>query len=326
MKKHLNILITSIGSTTAISVVKGLKDQKEFKVRIVGTDINEKTNIAGSNFCDKFYTVPLATDEKAYLLSLVKIIESESIDLLIPIHDIELEILAKNRNIIEDLTYLLLSSFKTILTCNDKVKAIQFFNSIGIPSPKTFLVEDYPDVLNQIAQLELKFPLISKPNKGVSSKDVYELLNEKDLFLINKVKDPIIQEKLKGVEYTIDVFCNGKNLIAAVPRIRLETRSGISYKGQTQKDEILINYAKRITESLEIKGPANIQCFKFNNEVKFFEINPRFSGGLPLTIAAGVNTPLLALKLFTGEKLEPIENFKICKMCRYWQEVFYYED
>ena len=53
---QVNILITGIGSTTAISVVKGLRQQKEISTKIVGVDINHRNEIAGSRFCDIFYS------------------------------------------------------------------------------------------------------------------------------------------------------------------------------------------------------------------------------------------------------------------------------
>ena len=325
MKKHLNVLITGVGSTTALSVIKGLKKQSEFDLLIVGTDINKKNNIAGSNFCDKFYMVPLAIEEKGYINSLIDIIKSESIDLVIPIIDIELEIIAKNRNIIEKLTFLLLSSYETILTCNDKLETFHFFKSLKIPTPKTISMTNFDNIKDLLLHFDMTFPLVAKPRKGVSSRDVYFIQNEDNLVLIRRINDPIIQEKVNGVEYTIDTFYDGKKVISVVPRIRIETRAGISYKGQTVKDKLLISYAKKIVEELNIIGPSNIQCIKDREEVKFIEVNPRFSGSLPLTIAAGVNTPLFALRMASGEVLEPIKNFKKCIMCRYWEEMFYYD-
>ncbi|RKX92672.1 MAG: hypothetical protein DRP84_09650 [Spirochaetes bacterium] len=323
MRRSFKVLITGVGSTTALSVIKGLKKQDVFNVFIVGTDINEEKNIAGSKFCDKFFKVPLAINEENYIATLADIINSESIDLLIPIVDIELEVIARNRDVIEKSTYLLLSSYDTVMICNDKFRTYDFFNKQGIPTLKTILADDFSKIKNLLVHSGMDFPLIAKPRKGVSSRDIYEIQNEEELFLIKKVKDPLLQEKGRGQEYTIDVFCDGENSISAVPRKRIETRAGISYKGQTEKDEKLISPAKKIAERLNIKGPANIQCFKNGDEVRFFEINPRFSGSLPLTIAAGVNTPLFALKMAAGEKLEPVKDFKIVKMCRYWKEVFY---
>lgn len=323
MRKSFSVLITGVGSTTALSVIKGLRKQNEFDVFIVGTDINEKDNIAGSYFCDKFFKVPLAIEEEKYVDTLIDIINLEAIDLLIPIVDIELEVIARNKDIFEKSTFLLLSSYNTIMTCNDKIRTFEFFNKIGIPTIKTILVNDFNNIKELLAYMDIKYPIIVKPRKGVSSRDIYKIHNEEELLLIKRVKDPVVQEMLFGQEYTIDVFCDGKKLISAIPRKRIEMRAGISYKGQTEKDMELINYVKRIVEGLKIKGPANIQCFKDNNNIRFIEINPRYSGSLPLTIAAGINTPLFALKMVNKEELKTINNFKIVRMCRYWKEVFY---
>jgi carbamoyl-phosphate synthase large subunit len=56
----------------------------------------------------------------------------------------------------------------------------------------------------------------------------------------------------------------------------------------------------------------------------YFEVNPRFSGGLPLTIAAGVNGPLWLLRLATGERSpNALLPFQRLVMTRFWSEVFH---
>ncbi len=326
MKKVINILITGVGSTTSQSVIKGFKKQDIFDVNIIGIDINNKKEIAGSTFCNKFYKVPLAVEEDEYLSAIIDIIKKESIELVIPINDIELEIISKNRYRLEKDAFLLVSPYNTVITCNDKFKTYEFLKSIDLPCPKTITINKNLNLNEQISKAKLKYPLIAKPRRGVSSRDVYHIYDKEDLILIKRIKDPIIQEKITGKEYTIDIFCDNNKIICAIPRLRIETRAGISYKGITVKEQGLIDYAKKISEVLNIIGPANIQCFKEKDLIKIIEINPRFSGGLPLTIAAGINTPLFALMLAKGENLTPIKNFKICRMCRYWEEVYYCED
>ena len=326
MKRSLRVLITGVGSTTAICVIKGLKKQQEYDVYIVGTDTNEKTSIAGSNFCDSFYKVPPANHANSYLSAIQDIIRMESVDLLIPIINSELETIARKREPIEKLTYLLLSSYETVMICNDKFKTFKFLEENGLPTVKTVKVDNIENLKNNFLKSGITFPLIAKPQKGFGSVDVYEIFSEEELSLVKRIKNPIIQEKARGQEYTIDVFCDGEKMIIAVPRKRIETKSGISYKGQTEKDERLIEYAKIVSEKLHIKGPANIQCFKEGDDIRFTEINPRFSGGLSLTIESGANSPLLALKMAAGEQLKTTKDFRIVKMCRYWEEVFYSEN
>lgn len=322
MKNKINILITGVGSTTAISVIKGLKKQTKYEIKIIGTDIFPKDSIAGSEFCDKFFVVPPASNEFAYISSLLDVINKESVDILIPIVDIELEVIAKNKKAFNN-TFILISSYETIMQCNDKMNTYEFFNKYDLPTLKTISIQKNNDISNRIFDTGFKYPLIAKPRNGVSSRDVYEIKNFKENVLISRIDNPILQEKGFGEEYTIDIFGDGEKLICAVPRKRIETRSGISYKGETIKNNKLSEFSKIIYNQLKFIGPANIQCFVNNNEIKFFDINPRFSGSLPLTIEAGINTPLLGIQLYLGEKMEPINNFKEISMCRYWEEIFY---
>jgi carbamoyl-phosphate synthase large subunit len=322
MKNKINVLITGVGSTTAISVIKGLKKQMEYKIKIVGTDIFQENNIAGSKFCDKFFVVPPSTNEVEYISNLSKIVDNEFIDILIPIVDVELEIIAKYRKTFNN-TFVLLSSYDTIITCNDKMKTYEFFNKFEIPTLRTFNLENLHFLKKKISDSGIKYPFIVKPRKGVSSREVYEIGNIEENILIRRINNPIIQEKGNGTEYTIDIFGDGKQIISAVPRKRIETRAGISYKGETVKNNILIEYAHEIYKNLKFIGPANFQCFLNDEEVKFFDINPRFSGSLPLTIEAGINTPLMGIQLALNMPLKPINDFKEIKMSRYWEEIFY---
>jgi carbamoyl-phosphate synthase large subunit len=322
MKDKINVLITGVGSTTAISVIKGLKKQTKYKINIIGTDMFQENCIAGSKFCDKFFTVPEAFNEHKYIEELSTIIKNESIDILIPIVDIELEIIAKHIKTFDN-TFVLLSSYETVKRCNDKMETYEFFNKFKIPTLKTVSIENFDNINQKISDSGMQYPLIAKPRNGVSSRDVYEINNLEETVLIKRIDNPIIQEKGFGEEFTIDIFGDGNKLISAVPRKRIEMRSGISYKGKTVKNNLLIKFSEKIYDELKFVGPANLQCFINDNQINFFDINPRFSGSLPLTIEAGINTALYALQLCMGDKLEQVNDFKEISMCRYWEEIYY---
>lgn len=323
MKRHLNVLITGMGSANALCVLKGLHIQNEFDVFVLGTDINEKNNIAGSSFCDKFCQVPPAADEEAYIGAIVDIIKSNNIDLLIPFVGPELEVLSRNRDFIEQCTYPLVSSYETVMICNDKLKTYYFLKSMGYQALETAYVHDYSKIKEIISVFGLSYPFIAKPRKGAGSRGVYQINNEEELVLIKRVEEPIIQEMGIGDMYVVDLFCDGKKVLSAVPRKTLEVRAGLHYKTVVERDQKLIEESKKLAEKLDFRGPVNIQWFKNGDSLRVLEINPRFSGSCHVTTAAGVNNPLMALKMAAGDELETIEDFKIVKMCRHWEEVFY---
>jgi carbamoyl-phosphate synthase large subunit len=56
---------------------------------------------------------------------------------------------------------------------------------------------------------------------------------------------------------------------------------------------------------MRFAGPINIQCRMRRGAPAIFEINPRFSGGIPLTIAAGADFPKMLLRLAMGLEVPP---------------------
>ncbi|NHN60114.1 MULTISPECIES: ATP-grasp domain-containing protein [Halorussus] len=322
MDRSLTVVVTGVGSTTAQSVLKGLRKQQTYDVEIIGVDINPSTNIAGAYFCDHFERVAPATHTKQYLSDLRTIVDRYGVDLVIPIVDIELGVIAEHRNVFDEEVKILLPSEETIRICNDKYDTYEWFSATGIPTPTTLSNPTLAEVLDHFNS----FPLVAKPTKGVSSRDVYEIRNEDELCLLERIDTPVVQPKLAGDEYTLDAFRRDGQTVV-VPRQRVDTRSGISYKGRTVDEPRLIEYGKRIMDELNLFGPANIQCFvDSDGGINFFEINPRFSGSLSLTIEAGVNSPRFALDWAADESSSIEQDFEEVTMHRYWNEVFYADE
>ena len=71
------------------------------------------------------------------------------------------------------------------------------------------------------------------------------------------------------------------------------------------KSRTLETLAKRVAAAIPFAGPVNVQCRMRGKTPVVFEINPRFSGGIPLTIAAGADFPAMLVQLATGETPAP---------------------
>jgi carbamoyl-phosphate synthase large subunit len=314
----LNILITGAGTITANNVIQTLKDSGKF--RIVVTDINRKELVSGSYFADKFYRVPYGIDNK-FIPELLGIVKKEKIDVLIPIVDEELLSISRNKKKFERLgTKVVISSPKTIAVCNDKYKMYLALRKNKVLTPDTFLPKDVYKIN------DAEFPLVIKPRWGKGSVGVCKIFDKEGLYsLLKQDKDVIIQKHVNGQEYTIDIFCDRNSEVkVAVPRLRLEIKAGVSYKGRTVKDLYLIKTASKIVRFLHIFGPANLQCIKSKGKFYFLEVNPRFSGGLPLTVKSGANTPLMAIDLVQGKSIpKQLEFSPNLNMVRYVKEIFF---
>jgi len=86
---------------------------------------------------------------------------------------------------------------------------------------------------------------------------------------------------------------------------------------------MIISKCIDIVEKLNPCGSFNVQLKLYNNEIYIFEINPRFSTTLVLSIAAGVNEIDLVIQNYNKNDVEYISSFKEMKLIRRWENFFY---
>jgi len=316
----VNVLVTSAGATNAINVIKALKRQSEIDISITTVDIDPLS--AGLYLSDKHYIVPPATSED-FLPRILDICKKEAIRIIIPVYSAELPIFAENKRLLEEHGVgIAISPLETIETCDDKIRIYQFFEQHNIPYPKLY-------TRKELNSEDINFPLFIKRRKSSGSKDAHVISNREELnFYLAQIEDPIVQDFAGGDEYTIDIICdlNGK-MIEASPRRRIQTRGGLAVKAVTVRDKTLIAYARKIVEELGIIGPANIQCKVEKDNIRFIEVNPRLpSGGLPLAVAAGLNIPLIIVKMLLGMEIGNINVRGGVFMVRYWDALFVEEE
>lgn len=296
-KRDLNILIGSIGSASGLNILYCLKDQSKYNINFIGIDCSEE--VAAKFFIKSFYTVPKAKDP-SFIGEILKICDKEKIDIYIPTMSFEYEVLCKNIDLFtKNNIKMCLPPIKTWDICSSKLKTDEYLRTYDILLPRVY---DEKDLANK----SYFFPLMVKPVLGRSSVNTYKVNNEKELtFFREYVSDPIIQEYISGKEYTIDTLCDlDGNLLAYVPRVRLETKSGLAVKSKTVEKEEWLNIVEKVTSLIKLPGISNIQCIKdANNKIHLIEINSRLpAGGLPLSLKAGINMPLVLVDLLLGEK------------------------
>lgn len=300
MKNNMNILFTSSGRRVAlIKKFKEVFEQEKMNGNIITADLKETAPTI--YFSDKHFVVP-RVNEKGYIDELLKICRSEGIKLIIPLIDTELILLANNAKVFESIgVKVLVSSMELNKIANNKKYTYNFFVSNNIPTPRVYSDEE-------IERKEYQFPLLIKPYDGSSSKGVTKIMNEKELeFFKEYIPNAMIQEYVSGEEYTIDIMVDFYgNIKTIVPRLRIETRAGEVSKGMTKKDNEIIKAAESVIKVLPNPvGCITLQCFKkANGEITFIEINPRFGGGIPLSIEAGANFPLWTIKMCQGKFLQ----------------------
>jgi len=307
--RKLKVIRSAVGSMPSLGLIKELQKSG---IEVIGIDANPLS--FGLYFLNKSYVIPTANNSK-FIGELIKIIDKEKPNAILSGPEEEILVLAKNKKILEEKGVVVLCpDLKSVKICIDKVKTSKIFRKLGIPTPRLFIKKE-----------EAEFPCIIKPRFGRGSSDIYITENKDELyFYLKRVNNPIIQEFIKGEEYTVDILADKQgNALSVVPRIRLETESGISTKGKIIYDDTIIRYCKKIVKELKLFGPSCIQCIKNSEGIKFIEINPRFGGGALLSIKADPTIIPNLKKLITNEKPIPSKSFKEgIIMLRNYYEIF----
>jgi len=265
--------------------------------RVVVTDVNPLSPSVYT--ADRSYLAPLSTDP-AYLDVIADICRTEDIGLVVPTIDDELTVFA---NAVErfgaDGVRVAVSPFETVSICNDKHATSRVLRERGVAAVETFTPEEL--------SAHPTFPLLIKPRGGRGGVGAFAVQSSRELkFFLDYVPDPVVQTFLDGPEYTVDVLCdfNGAPL-SIVPRERVVIRAGVVDRGRTVHDARLIALGLECTRAMRFAGPINVQCRMVDGRPVVFEINARFSGGIPLTIAAGADFPRMLVDLARGRRVRP---------------------
>ncbi len=327
-----NIIITSCGGRLSPKMIDFLRNSSKHKVNVIAVD-NDK-DASGKYNANYFEQVPLGTS-KEYADCILNLANKYDVNLVIPFSDEEVISLAnKKENFIKNEIVLTVPEKDILEILVDKSKTYLKLEELGILTPKwklldnpEFLLDSIDEFLNEHDTCVIKpikgrggrgIYIISNNNKALDQKDdardkVVSLENFKKNFYLESINNfpLIIMETLSGPGYDIDILCKKGILYSAVPRRRF-IKSGTPFKGSLicWPDEIL-QLSKKITSSLKLNWLLDIDLMTDDNgNLQLTEINPRPSGGIVSSIAAGI--PLLddLISLAKGEKIYPIKKTK----------------
>lgn len=295
----LGILFTCIGRR--VSLVNSFRRagrQLKINLSLLGTDTMELSSAL--QVCDKGFTVKPITHAN-YIKELLGIVRTNKVKLLIPTVDLDLKLLALDKAKFDSLgCVVLVSKPEVVDICQDKRKTFRFLIKNGFDTPVTMSVR------SALSKKRLKWPCFIKPWDGYASRGNAIVKNREELSLFAKrIPNAICQEFIRGAEYTCDVYVDfNMKVRCVVPRKRIEVRAGEVSKGQVVKNSRIMDEATRLVELLGAgPGVITLQLFLTDDDkVKFIEINPRFGGGVPLSIKAGANFPKWILQEVIGRK------------------------
>ena len=299
ISRKFGILFTCIGRRVSLlNSFRTAAKQLKAKAAFLGTDTTLFS--PALQLCDKAFLVK-PTTHRQYIRQVLDIVKADGVKLLVPTVDLDLRLLAENKSRFEDLgCRVLVSAPRVIDICQDKRKTYRFLVKNGFDAPLTLTAS------TALRKKNLKMPCFLKPWDGYAGRGNAVVKNKKELrFFINRIPNCIVQEFIEGAELTCDVYVDfDMKVRCVVPRRRIEVRTGEVSKGQITKDREIMAEAGKLVESLGA-GPGVITVQLFVTEdgrIKPIEINPRFGGGVPLSVKAGANFPKWILQELLGKK------------------------
>ena len=306
-------IVTGAGGPAGVSVIRALRASGD--VRVVAVDADPTA--VGLRLGDDAAVVPRC-DAADFADAIVDLALRQGATALIATVAEEMGALdaAGERLAAVDLRTWLPSA-QAVADCVDKWRFAQAVAQAPLATPATALgsADGVPG------------PWIVKPRFGRGSRDVYPVDDVDELaWALRRVPDPVVQTRVDGREFTVDALVDrGGALVGAVPRWRAETKAGISTKGTTFADDRVVEDVATLAGVLGLTGPCNVQGFVAADGTPWFiEVNPRFSGGLPLSLAAGADLVGEYLRGVLGFPLRPERlSYRVgVSMLRYFSEVF----
>lgn len=269
---------------------------------------------------DRRHQLPWATDPD-FLVKMAALCRTLRIDVLVPGVDEELLKLSRSREALAPTT-LLLPDSDYIEVMTDKLAMVQTLDSRGIAVPQTLRLDNAHDTLG--------FPCISKPRSGRGSRDVRVMSNVEEVQALRDAlgaaaHGSVLQEKIEGVEYTVQMVANTAGQLHAVVPVRVDLKRGITLRAHTERNQVVIAACRAIHRAVPTGGCYNIQLILTSDDRAMpFEINPRVSTTLCLVIAAGIDPIAIYGYGPANDELLPFQ--ENLSLQRHWQNFFRTED
>lgn len=314
----LNILLTSAGRRT--SLLKAFQEEaRKTGGKVFAGDID---GLAPALFMADYPIKLPPVHEEHFIPALLEMVQKYKIRLVVPTIDHELPVYTHWQEEFAKVNCrLLISTADLIEICGDKWQTIKVFGAKGYTVPRSWLADN-------LDLVQLPETLFVKPRNGSASQNTFSVKKTDLAVILPFIPKPIIQEYISGKEITIDALLDFKGqLIHYVPRLRIRALGGESIQGLTISDREFRDWIVELLNEigkLGGRGPITVQAFLTENGPVLSEINPRFGGGVPLTLAAGGNYPAWILQMVAGREITPkIGEYKVgLYMTRYYREIF----
>ena len=274
-----NILLTGARSTCALEIARHLKAQGH---RVIASDTSRIHVARYSNAVDKFLKIPsprFKTEE--FIEALLKIIEEEQIDCVIPVWE-EVMYLSLFLNKLPEKVKVFCSPFQTVHTLHHKWLFIEKLRSMDILYPETFLLRSQ----EELEQFDYQKPFMLKACYSRGSRKIIKMEpGEKPPILAISQENPwIAQEYIHGKKYCSYSVCHDGVVKAHTAYPVIHTMDGSSCLAFEAIDHSgIFQWVDHFAGNVNLTGHAAFDFIETSEgDLYSIECNPRATSGVHL--------------------------------------------
>lgn len=312
--KKPRVLITGASGAGTVDVIRSLAAKGEYE--LIGCDATWAS--VGFTLVARAYVIPFGASPE-FEPTFADILDRERPDFVMPGVDEEIPIIHGLVERSHPGTRVLTPTPEFCRDTLDKWRMFERMRDAGLSVARTWLASDAFDAT---------YPAIVKPRVGRGSRGLAFLDGPADLraYLDAAGAPPdrfIVQERLFGREFTTSaVVALGGPLLAVVPK-EATAKKGITQIGVTRAVPAIDLLCAQIQERMRADGPFNVQLVLGEDGVpRVFEINPRYSTTMALTLASGVDEVDVVLQRALGRDPGPLSFEPDLMMIRYLSQIF----
>jgi len=333
----MRLLVTNTRTGQAYAIIRSLRPHAEW---ISATKYGsswltaQSAAAAASRLVDRSYVVTSPEEDWAagiiqagnterderYIRDIEKICSRDRIDTIFPSYDPQVYLLTKNRERLARLgVQVLAPDFETVKVLLDKSRQLQLAAEVGFPHPATYRLDEHD--LQDLAQ-RVKPPWVIRPTASARSRGMAVIKRREDLApivaqLSENHRDLMLQEYIPGHLKQNFYMLVGKDhevLSMIAPKV-LRTSHRV-YRNSSAA--VLFNhdheYNERVIELVRLlnwHGGLTVQTKIDSRDgtLKLMEINPRLGSHTWYCTEMGINTPLMQLRSYRGEAVEPVKDY-----------------
>ncbi|MCX8131273.1 MAG: ATP-grasp domain-containing protein [Clostridia bacterium] len=319
-----SVIVTDVRYRMSLAIIRSL-GKKGIPVTAVEYDTTPYKSALGffSRYTRKKEFLPGAPYENTAFINKIINLASVSTDsqfvkpVLIPVGLDSLTAVSKHKDVLEPYLSFIVPSPESIEIANDTGKLLEIAACKGIPCPETTTLYENETIEELAARLA--YPVVIKYREGEILKfkpeKRYSIVKSPDRFIkvfeeMHSIQScPIVQKYINGSGYGVSVvFDKNSDPLEIFCHKRLReypVTGGPSCLCESIWNDRLVSYAVTLLKALKWQGVAMVE-FKGDPEgdIRLMEINPRFWGSLPLSVAAKCDIPYAYYRASMGEKAE----------------------